>query len=57
MKVIRELHIRAVAAILIWIAVALLLLNNFFRSEWLFLIPIAIILLAVLLYFVPRLRK
>ncbi len=57
MKVSRELHIRTVAAILIWIAVALLLLNNFFRSEWLFLIPIAFILLAVLLYFVPRLRK
>jgi hypothetical protein len=55
--VIRELHIRTVAAILIWIAVVLLILNNFFKSGWLFLIPIAIVLLAVLLYFIPRLRK
>ncbi len=51
------MHIRTVAAILAWFVVALLLLNRVQRSEW--ILPIAIILavIAVLLYFSPRLKK
>jgi hypothetical protein len=51
------LQVRTVAAILAWVVVALLLLNNFFRSDW--ILPISIVLtgIAFLVYFIPRLRK
>ena len=51
------MHIRTVAAILMLFAVALLILNKFLRSEWIWLISIAIMLMAVLIYFIPQLRK
>ena len=51
------MHLRTVAAILVWFAVALLVLNKFLRSEWVWLISVAMIILAVLVYFIPRLRK
>ena len=50
-------HIRTVAAILMLFVVALLILNKFLRSEWIWLISIAIMIMAVLFYFIPRLRK
>lgn len=56
MKVV-ELHIRTVAAILIWFVVALLILNKFLRSEWIWLIAIAMTITAVIAYFIPRIRK
>ena len=51
------MQIRTVAAIIVWFVVALLLLNRFFMSEW--VLPIALILtiIAVLVYFSPRVRK
>jgi hypothetical protein len=51
------LQVRTVAAILAWSAVALLLLNSFFRSEWILPTSIALTVIAVLVYFSPRLRK
>jgi hypothetical protein len=53
----RKLHIRTVSAILIWVVVALLLVNSYFKSELIFLISIAILVIAVLVYFIPRLMK
>ncbi|MCK5592835.1 hypothetical protein KAI31_01930 [Candidatus Bathyarchaeota archaeon] len=50
-------HIRTVAAILMVFVVALLILNKFLRSEWIWLISITIMIMAVLIYFIPRLRK
>lgn len=51
------MQIRTVAAILVWFVVALLLLNRFFRSEWILPIAIVLTVIAVLVYFSPRLRK
>jgi len=51
------LHVRTVAAILVWFVVALLLLNRFFRSEWILPIAIVLTVIAVLVYFSPRIRK
>jgi len=51
------LHIRTVAAILIWFVVALFILNKFLRSEWIWLISIAMMIVAVIVYFIPRIRK
>jgi hypothetical protein len=50
-------HIRTVAAILMLFVVALLILNKFLRSEWIWLISIAIMIMAVVIYLIPRLRK
>jgi len=50
-------HIRTVAAILMLFVVALLILNKFLRSEWIWFMSIAIMIMAVLIYFIPRLRK
>jgi len=51
------LHVRTVAAILVWFVVVLLLLNNYLRSEWIFSISIALIILTVLIYFFLGRRK
>jgi hypothetical protein len=50
-------QIRTVAAIIVWIVVALLLLNRIFMADW--VLPIAIVLTAVALviYFSPRFLK
>ena len=50
-------HIRTVAAILMLFVVALLILNKFLRSEWIWLISIAMMIMAAVIYFIPRLRK
>ena len=51
------MQIRTVAAIIVWIVVALLLLNRIFMADW--VLPIAIVLTAVALviYFSPRFLK
>jgi general stress protein CsbA len=51
------LHIRTVAAVLIWLVVALLILNSYFRSVWILLTAIVTVIIAVLIYFSPQLRK
>ena len=53
----RFLHIRTVAAVLIWLVVALLILNSYFRSVWILLTAIVTVIIAVLIYFSPQLRK
>ena len=50
-------HVRTVAAILMLFVVALLILNKFLRLEWMWLLSIAIMIMAVLIYFIPRLMK
>jgi len=53
-----KLHVRTIAAILMWLVVVLLILNNyFFRSGWVLLMVIATIIIAFLVYFSPQLRK
>jgi len=52
-----ELHARTVAAILIWFVAALLILNMMLKSGWILLISIAMMIIAVVIYFIPRLRK
>ncbi|UCE29831.1 MAG: hypothetical protein JSV85_03720 [Candidatus Bathyarchaeota archaeon] len=52
-----RLQIRTVAAILMVSVVVLLLLNNFFRSGLIWLISITTMIIAVIVYFIPRLRK
>ena len=51
------MHIKTVAAILIWLVVALLLLNNIFKSDLILPIGVIITIIAVLAYFSPRLKK
>jgi hypothetical protein len=54
---LQSLHIRTVATILAWFVVALLLLNGIFRSEWILPISIVLTCIALVIYFIPRLRK
>lgn len=51
------MHIRTIAAIIVWIVVALLLLNRLLRSGWILPISIVLTVIAVLIYFSPRLRR
>ena len=50
------MHVRTVLPILVWVAVALLILNIYLRSEWIFLMSIALIVAAVVIYFIPVIR-
>jgi heme/copper-type cytochrome/quinol oxidase subunit 2 len=52
-----SVQIRTVATILVWFVVALLLLNTLLRSKWILPISIVLTVIAVLIYFSPRLRK
>ena len=52
---VSELHIRTVATILLLFVLALLILNKFLRSGYVWLISIAIMIVAVIVYFIPRL--
>jgi len=52
------LHVRTVAAIMMWFVVVLLILNRFLlKSGWIWLISVALTIMAVIVYFIPRLRK
>ncbi|UCE43817.1 MAG: hypothetical protein JSV57_05560 [Candidatus Bathyarchaeota archaeon] len=51
------LQIRTIAAILMLFAVALLFLNSYLESGWVWLISVALVIVAVLVYFIPTLRK
>jgi hypothetical protein len=50
-------QIRTVAAIMVWFVVALLILNRLWRSEWITPIAIVLTIIAIIVYFSPRLRK
>jgi heme/copper-type cytochrome/quinol oxidase subunit 2 len=54
---VAELQIRTVAAILVWITVALLIINAFLKSEGIWLISIALLVIALIVYFLPQSRK
>jgi hypothetical protein len=51
------MQIKTVAAILVWVAVVLLLLNNMLKLDMIMLIGIALTIIAVVAYFSPRLKK
>lgn len=51
------MHIRTVAAIIVWVVVALLLLNRLFMSDLVLPIAIALTIIALLVYFSPKLLK
>lgn len=51
------MQIKTVSAIMIWLVVALLLANIYFRLEWMFIASIALFILAVLIYFIPFIRR
>jgi len=53
----KQLQIRTLAAIIVWVVVALLLLNRFIMSEWITPIAIVLTVVAVLIYFSSRIRK
>jgi len=40
-----------------WLVVALLLLNAALKLNWLFWISITLLIVAVLIYFVPRMKR
>lgn len=52
-----KLQTRTVSAILVWLAIALLILNGYFKSQWIVLVGIALVVIAVITYFIPRFRK
>jgi len=52
-----KMHMKTVAAILVWVAVVLLLLNNMLNSDWIMSIGITLTIIAVVAYFSPRLKK
>ena len=51
------MNIKTIAAILVWLVVVLLLINNAIRSEWILPIGIVLTIIAVIAYFSPRLKK
>jgi len=51
------MHIKTVAAILVWVVVVLLLLNTMLKSDVIMPIGIALTIIAVVAYFSPRLKK
>jgi len=54
---ITQLQVRTVAAIVVWVVVALLLLNRALQTEWITPLSIGLTIIAVLIYFSPRFRK
>ena len=52
------MHVRTVAAIMMWFALTLLILNRFLlKLGWIWLISVALMIMAVVVYFIPRLRR
>ncbi|MEJ2241689.1 MAG: hypothetical protein P8Y18_06070 [Candidatus Bathyarchaeota archaeon] len=51
------MHVRTIAAIIVWTVVILLLLNRAFRLDWITPLSIGLTIVAVLIYFSPRFRK
>jgi hypothetical protein len=54
---IARLHIRTLAAIMVWFVVVLLFLNRLLKSEWITPIAIVLTVIAIIVYFSPRLKK
>ena len=52
-----NLQIRTVAAIIIWIAVALLLLNRALMLDWVLPLALLLTVVAIIVYFSPRFTK
>jgi len=53
----KELQTKTISAILVWVAIATLLLNGYFKSQWIFLIGVALVGIAITVYFFNRLVK
>ncbi|MCW4015146.1 MAG: hypothetical protein NWF06_02135 [Candidatus Bathyarchaeota archaeon] len=51
------MHVRTVAAIIVWFVVALLLLNRLLRYDWITPFAIVLTVIAIFVYFSPRLMK
>jgi len=51
------LHVRTVATILVLFVVVLLLLNRALRSGLIWVISIGMAIMAVIVYFIPSIRK
>jgi hypothetical protein len=52
------MHVRTVAAIIVWFVVGLLILNRLLlKSGWIWLISGALAILGVIIYFIPRLKS
>ena len=51
------MHVRTIAAIIVWIVVILLLLNRAIRLDWITPLSIGLTIVAVIIYFSPRFRK
>ncbi len=54
---VAKLQIRTISAILAWVVVALLIANFSFKSELLLWIALGIVVIALVIYFIPRFRK
>lgn len=52
-----KIQTRTISAILVWITIALLLLNGYFQSVWVIVLAVALIVIAVLMYFWTALKK
>lgn len=52
-----KIQTRTISAILVWITIALLLLNAYFQSVWVIVLAVALIVIAVLTYFWTALKK
>jgi hypothetical protein len=48
---------KTISAILVWTAIAVLLLNGYFKSQWVWLIGVALVVIAITVYFFHRLTK
>lgn len=51
------MRIRTISAILVWAVAALLVANIYFKSDLIFWISIALVIIAVLVYFIPTFKK
>ena len=51
------MQVRTIATIIVWVAVALLLLNRAYKTEWMTPLAIALAVIAAVVYFIPRIMK
>ncbi|MCW4034343.1 MAG: hypothetical protein NWF03_03155 [Candidatus Bathyarchaeota archaeon] len=51
------MQVRTIATIIVWISVALLLLNRAYQTEWMTPLAIVLAVIAAVVYFIPRIKK
>ncbi len=52
-----KMHVRTISAFLVWVVAAMLMINFYFRSQLILLASVAIVIIAVVVYFIPGFRK